>query len=151
MKCEKCGKNEVAFLYRGNINGNVTERHLCRACAEKEGYLRRMHDQSRRLLDTMLEDADFCGLWDGLLPDIRALSKHLFDEELLDDFFLRMPALGVSENCAETAPPLLDSDARERYARLRERNELECALKDAVASERYEDAARLRDQLKARQ
>ena len=35
MKCENCGKNEVTFVYRSNINGRTEEHHLCQACAEK--------------------------------------------------------------------------------------------------------------------
>ena len=38
MKCENCGKNEVTFVYRSNINGRTEEHHLCQACAEKLGY-----------------------------------------------------------------------------------------------------------------
>ena len=34
MKCENCGKNEVAFVYQSNVNGHVTEKHLCAGCAE---------------------------------------------------------------------------------------------------------------------
>ena len=25
MKCENCGKNEVTFVYRSNVNGHVEE------------------------------------------------------------------------------------------------------------------------------
>lgn len=35
MKCEHCGKNEVTFVYQSNVNGQVTEKHLCGECAEK--------------------------------------------------------------------------------------------------------------------
>ena len=38
MKCENCGKNEVTFVYRSNVNGHVEEKHLCSDCAEKLGY-----------------------------------------------------------------------------------------------------------------
>ncbi|MDR1217279.1 MAG: UvrB/UvrC motif-containing protein [Oscillospiraceae bacterium] len=38
MKCENCGKNETTFHYTSNINGTVTERHLCSECAAKLGY-----------------------------------------------------------------------------------------------------------------
>ena len=34
MKCENCGKNEVTFVYRSNVNGHVEEKHLCSDCAE---------------------------------------------------------------------------------------------------------------------
>ena len=33
MKCTNCGKNEANYHYTSNINGNVTERHLCAECA----------------------------------------------------------------------------------------------------------------------
>ena len=39
MKCENCGKNEVTFVYRSNVNGHVEEKHLCSDCAEKLGWL----------------------------------------------------------------------------------------------------------------
>ena len=38
MKCEHCGKNEATFYYKSNINGNVTEHHLCSDCARELGY-----------------------------------------------------------------------------------------------------------------
>ena len=42
MKCENCGKNEVTFVYRSNVNGHVEEKHLCSDCAEKLGYTQRL-------------------------------------------------------------------------------------------------------------
>ena len=42
MKCENCGKNEVTFVYRSNVNGHVEEKHLCSDCAEKLGYTQRV-------------------------------------------------------------------------------------------------------------
>ena len=38
MKCQKCGKNEVNFHYSSNVNGCVTETHLCHECAAMSGY-----------------------------------------------------------------------------------------------------------------
>jgi len=38
MKCQECGKNEVNFHYSSNVNGCVTETHLCSDCAAKSGY-----------------------------------------------------------------------------------------------------------------
>ena len=37
MKCEHCGNEEVSFHYTSNINGNITEKHLCSQCAGKFG------------------------------------------------------------------------------------------------------------------
>ena len=38
MKCQNCGQNEVNFHYSSNVNGCVTETHLCSECASKSGY-----------------------------------------------------------------------------------------------------------------
>ena len=37
MKCDRCGKEEVNFHYTSNINGNITEKHLCAQCAGELG------------------------------------------------------------------------------------------------------------------
>ena len=37
MKCQNCGKNEVSFHYSSNVNGCVTQTHLCSECAAKSG------------------------------------------------------------------------------------------------------------------
>lgn len=38
MKCQNCGKSDVNFHYKSNVNGTVTEANLCTECAEKAGY-----------------------------------------------------------------------------------------------------------------
>ena len=38
MKCEHCGKNEATFFYKSNVNGHVTQVHLCQDCAQAMGY-----------------------------------------------------------------------------------------------------------------
>jgi len=38
MKCQKCGKNDVNFHFTSNINGTVTQAHLCAKCAADAGY-----------------------------------------------------------------------------------------------------------------
>lgn len=35
MKCEKCGKNEANTFYKETINGNTREMHLCADCARE--------------------------------------------------------------------------------------------------------------------
>lgn len=37
MRCDRCGKNEATFYYKSNINGKVTQVHLCPQCAEELG------------------------------------------------------------------------------------------------------------------
>ena len=37
MKCERCGQNEATYFVRSNVNGRVTQSHLCPACARAMG------------------------------------------------------------------------------------------------------------------
>ena len=38
MKCQNCGKNDVNYRLSSNINGCVTETHICSECAEQAGF-----------------------------------------------------------------------------------------------------------------
>jgi Uncharacterized protein with conserved CXXC pairs len=67
MKCEHCGKNEATFYYKSNINGNVTEHHLCSDCARELGYA------------------------DSMEKSFGSFGQGLFGG--FDDFFAPMPAL----------------------------------------------------------
>ena len=51
MKCQKCGKNEVNFHYTSNVNGAVTEAHLCADCARESGYMQNSMFGARPLMD----------------------------------------------------------------------------------------------------
>ena len=74
MKCENCGKNEVTFIYQSNINGKVTEKHLCSECAEKLGYTQKIAAHNQRMMQ------NFFG-------------GSLFGNNFFDDFFSPMPGL----------------------------------------------------------
>ena len=39
MKCQHCNKNEATAYFKQNINGNVTEMHLCEDCAKELGLM----------------------------------------------------------------------------------------------------------------
>lgn len=162
MKCENCGKNEVTFVYQSNINGETEEKHLCAECAEKLGYTRKLAAQSQRMMRgfrSFFDDGFFGG---GLLENFwnpaGALSGEtggFFGEDLLDGFFDQMPALGAGETedarqsrPEETELPISDTE-QSRFARARRLNQLRLELKRAVHQERFEDAAKLRDELHA--
>ena len=112
MKCDRCGKNEATFHYKTNINGRVTEAHLCPDCARAMGY---------------------AGSMSGRM-------SSWFDDDWFDrPFRMLEPFFGGFGSRMLTEFPQLE----------RRRNALETQLHNAVAEERYEDAARLRDELKA--
>lgn len=153
MKCENCGKNEVTFVYQSNINGHVTEKHLCSDCAEKLGYSQKIAAQNRRMMQ------NFFG--NGFLDDFFAPMPSLWGrmgrllEDPFDDFFADMPALSAAPARQQEVQQtwkqndLVEPAEQSRFSRMRELNALRMEMKKAVHQENFERAAELRDQIKA--
>ena len=74
MKCEHCGKNEVTFVYQSNVNGQVTEKHLCGECAEKLGYTQRLAAHSQRMMQNLFSGSLFDKLFN--LADVVVHIRH---------------------------------------------------------------------------
>lgn len=153
MKCQNCGKNEVTFYYRSEVNGQVEEKHLCAQCAQKLGYQDKMAVRSRKMMDRML-GRDFFG--GGLLEDFFSPSflGGRFLEDPFDDFFADMPALGPVQPQRREADKgneerLGDEKEQSRFSYLRQVNALRSQMKKAVRQEDFETAAKLRDELHA--
>lgn len=155
MKCENCGKNEVTFVYQSNLNGRITEKHLCSECAEKLGYTQKLAAHSRRMMQGMqnLFSDSFGGMLDGFFsPTPRLLGgSRFFGEDLFDDFFSDMPALGApqTEETEKKEEQLMDEKEQSKFARTRKLNALRMELKKAVHQENFEYAAEVRDQIRA--
>ena len=154
MKCENCGKNEVTFVYRSNINGHVTEKHLCSECAEKEGYAKQMRFSGRSLMQDFFND-DFFGrpLFGDVFTSHRSLLGRML-ENPFDDFFAEMPALQVGPACQEGVQEakqedLVSKEEKSRFSRIRKLNALRMEMKRAVREENFERAAQLRDEIRA--
>jgi protein-arginine kinase activator protein McsA len=127
MLCEHCGKRQATFYCKSNINGRVTQVHLCPDCAAELGYTQNFAsgffsgDLMSRFFRPMLSD---------------------FGGTLLTEF----PVLAEEE---PEKPELLHPQEATPLQQQRERNSLQARLKEAVANENYEEAARLRDALRA--
>lgn len=157
MKCEHCGKNEVTFVYQSNINGKVTEKHLCGECAQKLGYLQKAAAGRRGMMQGFFGDSFFGG---SLLDDFFAPMPSLLGrmdrmlESPFEDFFNEMPALTTAPAQQEEQPQT-PTEQKEpageesHFSRLRKRNALKMELKKAVHHEEFERAAQLRDELRA--
>ncbi|MGX8699323.1 MAG: UvrB/UvrC motif-containing protein [bacterium] len=141
MKCTICGKNNASYHYRTNINGRITEAHLCPECA---GKAENIPEEVRN--------------WD----DDRLFGSF---DRMFDDFFRRpfgslsgfMPSLLLAGPSVETSaeprqqPQVVESTpapADDGLARRRQVNALRNQMHEAAAREDYEEAARLRDELK---
>ncbi len=150
MKCENCGKNEVTFVYQSNVNGNVTEKHLCSECAEKLGYTQRLAAQSQRMMqgfDSLFED------FFTPFPSLLGRRGMRMLESPFDDFFADMPALGAPAEAKQEAPKpqetLLEQEEQNQISRERRLNALRMEMGQAVAAENFERAAELRDQIRS--
>jgi len=148
MKCENCGKNEVTFVYQSNINGHVTEKHLCADCAEKLGYSQKLAAQSRSMMQNFFGGSLFDDFFTPFPSLLGRMSRMLDDP--FDDFFTDMPALGAPAEQAQAQKPqdtLLEKDEQDQISRQRKLNALRLEMQKAVSEENFERAAELRDQI----
>lgn len=151
MKCENCGKNEVTFVYRSNINGNVTEKHLCSECAEKLGYSQKIAARSQRMMQNFFGNSFFDDFFSPVPSLMGRMTRML--EDPFDDFFADMPALGAAPAQQETQgqqkqDDLVGKEEQGRFAYMRQMNALKMEMKKAVHQENFERAAELRDQIR---
>ena len=150
MKCENCGKNEVTFVYQSNVNGKVTEKHLCSECAEKLGYTQKIAAHSQRMMQNFFGNSIFGNsFFDDFFSPVPSLMGRML-EDPFDDFFADMPALGAAPAKQEEQKKeddLVDREEQGRFAYLRQMNALKMEMKKAVHQENFERAAELRDQI----
>ena len=144
MRCDRCGKNEATFYYKSNINGKVTQVHLCPQCAEELGYT----DSFRSAGMTGGLFGDFFSRPFGMLePFFSGLGFRM-----LTEFPEPVDVLGQARESTpaqEDTGDLLPRDEQDALTRQRKRNALQTQLNLAVQEERFEEAAKLRDELKA--
>ena len=139
MKCERCGRNEATFYYQSNINGRVTQVHLCPDCAAELGYTSRLEQSFRPFRRSFFDPF-------SLLEDFGMLSNRMTEFPAPLEEAARAAA-GI-EDTPDTPVGLVGRDEEVRLQKERQRNALENQLKAAVDDENYEEAARLRDELK---
>ena len=147
MKCENCGKNEVTFMYQSNINGKVTEKHLCAECAEKLGYTQKLAAHSQRMMQGF--GSMFGGsLFDDFFAPVPSLMGRMSRmlEDPFDDFFADMPALSAVPVQQEVQTSGKQED-QNWFAYQRKLNALRLEMKKAVHQENFERAAELRDEI----
>lgn len=170
MLCEKCGKREANVYIKNVVNGEVTERHLCSECAEAQGLLKQELNPFREMNDFF---SDFGSAFQGFFPELispktekRAIGAGrtcpLCGATVQD--IARTGRAGcancytVFENILEPAIRRIHGDASHTGAvpgsagaevsRKRRLQDLKHELKTAIRNEAFEDAARLRDEIR---
>ena len=156
MLCEECGKNQAEVLVTTVVNGQSATRHLCRACLKKyqAGDLQAVLAAILSAMAGKLQETD------EEMPDIVCPKCGETYAE-----FQKTGMLGCAE-CyqafrKELAPVITRVQGRsqhagrkppvseEEQARQDRMAELRGLMEAAVAEENFEEAARLRDELRA--
>lgn len=154
MKCQHCGQKEATFYYKSNINGEVTEQHLCADCAKELGYADNIQNTFSNF------ERNLFGGFDSLFAPMPALAGGFFEPfEAMDRQFSRMfPQLGSSCSCGgqanQGAPAekasgndLVSEEEHQKLDRERRLNALRNEMTQAIQTENFERAAQLRDQI----
>ena len=143
MRCEHCGRNEATFHYQSTVNGYTEEAHLCPSCASALGYRERLGGGMTEAFSDTFESVF------SLLPSMFGGLGGFFGGPRLTPVARRALEVAPAPDgpCYE-AESLLDEAEGLSLRRERERNALRFQLKGAVDAEDYEQAARLRDELK---
>lgn len=174
MMCQNCGKNEVTFRYTQVINGVKKEMNLCDKCARELG-LKDMNFSMPINFSSFLSDF-FNDYSDNLLPSFMGAQTlqckscgTSFDDfvnsgefgcgscyDLFEDRIT--PILrnlqGATRHVGRgyrAITPSVDENTHVKMAVKKEESKLEKLQKDlqkAIKDERYEDAAKIRDNIK---
>ena len=157
MKCEHCNQNEATFFYEENINGQKRQLHLCAECAAKiQGELPKFpsfyteHDLFGSLFGlsaakSSSKTCQGCGAtWQKLRERGKAFCPQCYEafrEELQPT--LRQLHGNVTHVGRAPAEETAKNEKRNRLSALK------AALEEAVKSENFEEAAKLRDEIRA--
>lgn len=178
MLCERCGKKKATIFYRENVNGKVRAFHLCGECAstmQETGELEELSSAFARFSPSPIneENGFFAELFS--LPADRLTNG---DEKAAASAAPKCPLCGATfgdilsggrvgcASCYRTFAEELASSLhavhgqnihagqvphhyRLRQERARYLDELRRQLKDAIQTENFEEAATLRDRIRA--
>ena len=154
MLCEKCKKRPAEVAIREQAADGERELYVCKSCADGSGPLeRKLASMVEMLFDVAMEvssaaatraaaEEPRCAVC-GMTREVFRKRERLGCEACYDAFGRDTEAMirDMHQGRRHTGK----APAREQAARTREK--LEKALREAVAAQRFEDAARLRDQI----
>ncbi len=155
FKCDKCGKPATVHLTE-IVNGEKIEKHLCEQCAGTEGVTIKANVPISQLLEDFILQSSPQDEYSELHCDVCGMTFAQFREEGLlgcpHDYevfekgletLLKRAQQGAIQHVGKV-PKHAGDDKKKHVAMLRLRGQ----LKDAVADEDYEAAAKIRDQIR---
>lgn len=158
MKCSNCGKNNANISYKQNINGEITNLNLCESCAKKLGIFNSFDD----IFTPMVLDLDFvlpeeikcknCGYTlskyksTGLFgcPDC----YNTFKDEI-DSMLLKIQGKNRNIESKDERKIIRNVKEKIKTKKKSEVEELKDELQRLIKEEKFEDAAIVRDKIKA--
>ena len=164
MLCQHCEKNEATTHIRRVVNGAAEELHLCAACAKEAGIAQlampefgfQLSDLFSGFLGSSLRGGQGlpspvrCELCGSSLDEIIRSSRvgcarcyETFDRQLQPTLQRIHGALGHTGKIPETDPAMAERRQKEQYI-----DQLRMQISDAVRAEDYEQAAKLRDEIR---
>ena len=164
MLCERCGKNQANTVFKENINGRVSEVHLCERCAEELGYTNLFNFNPFGDMGLNLQGILGSLFSQGLQPqEIPSGRKCSFCGTTFEE--LAQSAMAGCANCyrefyQELLPSIQRIHGKTRHVGKipgtagreiklkKEIDGLKKQLGEAVDAQEYEKAAELRDKIK---
>ena len=177
MLCDNCGKREANVKYSENINGRKKELNLCEECSHKlgidqmdfsmpidfsnffEGFIDNFGNNEfmPMLSDLKTLKCNSCGYtFDDIANTGRLGCKDCYSvfEDRLDPIIKRIQGsnkhVGRIGKIIDSKIDNKNTGNKEEKVKqpISEKEKLEYELKEAIKEERYEDAAKIRDEIK---
>lgn len=163
MLCQNCGKNEATTHLKQIINGDMAESHLCSDCASHLGYSDvfsgfglNLSEFFGSLLGDMMPslsagNAPRCAKCGTAFSDIVRDGKvgcaecyRTFYDKLLPSIQRIHGKIKHSGKISQSAPADVKVETKEEKI-----EKLKAQMNDAVAKQEFEQAAKIRDEIKA--
>ena len=171
MKCEKCGKNEATMYYKETINGQTREMHLCPDCAREMnlgGELQSAFQGMNQLWSDPFHSflgGGFGNLWGDMLSSPAATmlgTERKCPTCGMTEHELRQTGRVGCPDCYNTFADILNPYVQKIHGATQHIGTapaaeqpktdpiaaLKSQLQEAVGKEDYEQAARLRDEIR---
>lgn len=161
MKCQHCNHNEATTHIKKNVNGNVTEMHLCSDCARELGVMEEFSPESF-FNDTFfgnflgagvpamnilsgIDHCEYCGsTFNDIVKSGRVGCANCYTkfEDRLQPTITKMHG-----NAKHIGKNVTYTEEKEAEPEISELDKLKNDLKLAIKEQRFEDAAVLRDKI----
>lgn len=161
MKCQHCNHNEATTHIKKNVNGNVTEMHLCSDCAKELGVMEEFSPESF-FNDTFfgnflgagvpamnilsgIDHCEYCGsTFNDIVKSGRVGCANCYSkfEDRLQPTITKMHG-----NAKHIGKNVTYTEEKEAEPEISELDKLKNDLKLAIKEQRFEDAAVLRDKI----